>query len=131
MGQIGKTILKKDNGAVVPVIFEVPPEAGRIVIMIHGFESCKECDTGKLLFRRMIPAEIGVVAYDQPGHGSEEGREEWFTLKNCMDSLETVENFVAAKYPHAQIFYFASSFGAYMTSLYVSTRNHRGRKLFM
>lgn len=104
MGQIGKTILKKDNGAVVPVIFDVPPEAGRIVIMIHGFESCKECDTGKLLFRRMIPAEIGVVAYDQPGHGSEEGREEWFTLKNCMDSLETVENFVAAKYPHAQIF---------------------------
>ena len=131
MGQIGKTILKKDNGAVVPVIFDVPPEAGRIVIMIHGFESCKECDTGKLLCRRMIPAEIGGVAYDQPGHGSEEGREEWFTLKNCMDSLETVENFVAAKYPHAQIFYFASSFGAYMTSLYVSTRNHRGRKLFM
>ncbi|MDD7035132.1 MAG: alpha/beta hydrolase [Firmicutes bacterium] len=123
--------LTKDSGATVPVIYDVPDDAGRVVIMIHGFESSKECATGQMLFRRMLPEGIGVVAYDQPGHGSEEAREELLTLDNCKSSLRRVEDFVTSMWPDAEIMYFGSSFGAYLTGLYVSSESHRGRKFFM
>ena len=34
------------------------------------------------------------------------------------------------RYPSAPVFYFASSFGAYLTGLYISTRTHKGKKAF-
>lgn len=128
---ITETKLKKETGALIPVIYQVPEGAEQIVIMVHGFESLKECSTGQMLFRKMIPANIGVVAYDQPGHGTEEARREALTLQNCKDSLRCVEDFVHEKYPDAEIVYFGSSFGAYVTALYVSDGNHRGRRFFM
>lgn len=64
--------IPKAGGAVVPAICDVPEGAGQIVIMVHGFESSKACATGQLLFRRMVPAGLGVIAYDQPGHGRAE-----------------------------------------------------------
>lgn len=126
-----KKKIRKENGAMIPLLQDIPAQAEKIIIMIHGLESCKECDTGKMLFRRMLPEGIGVIAYDQPGHGSEEARDEWFTLQACMESLKTVEDYAAEKWPQAEILYFASSFGAYMTSLYISQREHRGSRLFL
>lgn len=123
--------LHKKNGAVIPIIYDVPHNANKIVIMIHGFESLKECATGQMLFRRMVPEGIGVIAYDQPGHGTEEAADEKLTLDNCMDSLGCVEDFAAELFPKAQISYFGSSFGAYVTGLYISSRKHRGKKFFM
>lgn len=68
--------LRKGNGHIVPCLAEIPDGAKQIVLYVHGFESCKECDTAELL-RRRLPAEgVGVVSYDQPGHGEEEARQE-------------------------------------------------------
>lgn len=126
-----KIYLIKTNGAEIPCLVEIPTGARHVVIMIHGFESCKECATGELLFRRMPPEGIGVITYDQPGHGTDLAREEWLGLDACMDSLQTVENYARELAPEAEIEYFASSFGAYVTGLYISHREHLGRKLFM
>ena len=84
----------KENGHMIPVILEVPEEADSVVIMVHGFTSSKECPTGQLLLRRMPEAGIGVVLYDQPGHGEEEAKEDPFRIENCMDSLATVEKYI-------------------------------------
>ncbi|WP_329886105.1 alpha/beta fold hydrolase [Pseudoramibacter faecis] len=123
--------IAKAGGAVVPAICGVPDAAGQIVIMIHGFESSKACATGQLLFRRMVPAGLGVIAYDQPGHGSAEARREPLTLDACFESLAAVENAAAERWPRARPVYFASSFGAYVALLYVSLRPHLGRRLFV
>lgn len=123
--------LKKENGYMIPCISDIPENADAVVIMIHGFESCKECPTGQLLLRRMPPAGIGVICYDQPGHGTAEARKEELRIANCMDSLARVEEYIQEDYPDKKIFYFASSYGAYMTGLYISTRPHAGEKLFM
>lgn len=123
--------ITKAGGAVVPAICDVPEGAGQIVIMVHGFESSKACATGQLLFRRMVPAGLGVIAYDQPGHGRAEARREPLTLAACFESLAAVENAAAKRFPRARPVYFASSFGAYVALLYVSLRPHLGRRLFV
>ncbi|WP_173558256.1 alpha/beta hydrolase [Eubacterium pyruvativorans] len=123
--------LRKGNGHIVPCLAEIPDGAKQIVLYVHGFESCKECDTAELL-RRRLPAEgVGVVSYDQPGHGEEEARQEPLGIEACKDSLALVEEKAAARCPDAEILYFGSSYGAYLTGLYISSRPHRGHRFFM
>lgn len=123
--------LKKNNGAAVPGLSLVPDAVRDIIIMIHGFGSRKDCMTAQMLFRRMPPAGFGVVTYDQPGHGPDEARDESLRLENCFASLEAVEKYVSETWPDARIHYFASSFGAYVTTLYVCGRPHRGHDAFL
>ena len=123
--------LKKESGAVVPCLSLVPEGTEDIVIMIHGFGSRKDCATGELLFRRMPEAGFGVVTYDQPAHGPEEARDEPLLITNCLSSLAAVEQAVAEKYPSAGIHYFGSSFGAYITTLYLCGFPHRGHDAFL
>lgn len=121
--------IEKANGKVIPCLVEVPEGAKRIVIMVHGFTSCKDCPTAELLFRRLPKVGIGVVTYDQPGHG--EATDDPLGVFNCIDSLETVENYVAERFPGVELGYFGSSYGAYVTCMYISTRAHRGNKAFL
>ena len=53
------------------------------------------------------------------------------TVRNCVETLENVETLIAEKYPEAKILYFSSSFGAYITLLYLTYREHRGLKAFL
>lgn len=126
-----KFTLTKKDGHVIPVIWEVPSMCDRIVIMIHGFTSCKECNTGQLLLRRMPAEGIGVVCYDQPAHGKEEALEDDFRIENCMESLATVEQHVRKTFPGKEIVYLGSSYGAYLTGLYICQRPHLGTRLMM
>lgn len=126
-----KIKLIKGNRAVIPCLVEIPEDPAAIVIMVHGFTSNKSCATAELLFRRFPERGIGVITYDQPGHGEEEAKDDELRIENCEDSLARVEKYVEENYPGVDIFYFASSFGAYITSLFVSTRRHAGRKAFL
>jgi hypothetical protein len=42
-----------------------------------------------------------------------------------------MEQIAAEKAPEAEICYFSSSFGAYITLIYLTTREHRGKKAFL
>ena len=122
--------LVKDNKKIIPCLSEVPENPKAVVIMVHGFTSSKSCATAELLFRRFPECGVGVVTYDQPAHGKEEARDELLMIESCKQSLACVEEYVSVNYPDAEIFYFASSFGAYITGLYISTKKHKGRKAF-
>ena len=123
--------LKKENGAVIPCLMEIPEGAGDLIIMVHGFGSQKNCATAQLLFRRMPPAGFGVITYDQPAHGPDEAKEEPLLIENCLSSLQTVERYAAEQFPGCRIYYFASSFGAYITTLFLSSYPHHGHKAFL
>ena len=49
----------------------------------------------------------------------------------CIDDLAEVEAHLLARNPQAEISYFASSFGAYITLLYLAQHPHRQRKAFL
>ena len=124
------TIYKK-NSIGIPCISEIPKDCRRIAIVIHGMCSSKESTNAAFLLNFMPQRGIGVIAYDQPGHGSQEARSEELRIDNCMESLKAVEEYIKAQYPHAEVCYFASSFGAYILGIYLARRLNFGRKAFM
>ena len=119
-------MIEKENGGCVTCIAEIPEDPAAIVIVAHGFTSCKESATGQVLMQHLPPAGIGVVAYDQPGHGTDAARFEDLRIENCLDSLAAVEETVLTRWSGLPLFYFGSSYGAYITALYLATRPHKG-----
>lgn len=125
-----KIVLNKTNGYKVPAFLEVPEDASGIVIAVHGLTSSKECSTYKTLFRIFPESGLGVLGIDLPGHGTEEAYEEPLRTDNCIGSIEAAEKYAVSLCPDCDIYYFGSSFGAYLTMLYLSRRDHKGRKAF-
>ncbi len=125
-----KYIIVKKNGIPVSCVREIPGDPAGIVIAVHGFSSSKEGATYRLLLESMPSYGFGAVAFDLPGHGTEESAAELLRIPGAIDSIEAVERDIAERYPGLPVFYFASSFGAYLTGLYVSSREHKGRRLF-
>ena len=126
-----KVLLQKQNGHAVPCIAEIPDDLKKLVIVIHGYDSSKESQNAVNLMREMPGKGFGVFAYDQPHHGEEEAAAEELTVENCLDSLVYVEDYLAERFPGMEICYFGSSFGAYITCIYLATRPHRGCKAFL
>ena len=134
-----KFLLQKQNGHAIPIIAEIPADLRKLVIVVHGYDSSKESENAANLMRILPGKGFGVFAYDQPHHGSEEAAEEELTVDNCLDSLACVEDYLAERFgtdasaesPAPEICYFGSSFGAYITCIYLATRPHRGRKAFL
>lgn len=134
-----KILLQKQNGHAVPCIAEIPDDLKKLVIVIHGYDSSKESQNTANLMGILPGKGFGVFAYDQPHHGEEQAAAEELTVENCLDSLACVEDYLAERFgtdasaesPAPEICYFGSSFGAYITCIYLATRPHRGSKAFL
>lgn len=122
--------IPKESGSVVSCVREIPEHPRSIVIVIHGFSSSKSCATYRLLLRRLPMAGYGMIGIELPGHGTEESRQETLRIEGAIDSIEAAERYALSHWPELPVFYFASSFGAYLTGLYISTRPHEGRRAF-
>ena len=114
----------------VSCVKEIPETPRGIIIAVHGFTSDRDCSTYQLLLRRMPQAGFGVVGIELPGHGTAESSKETLRIEGCKNSLATAEEYIKRNYPGIEIYYFASSFGAYITALYMTTRDHSGKKAF-
>ena len=125
-----KLVLKKRNGYSVSCIKEIPDNCKGIVIVVHGFSSSKECHTYQVLLGKLPAAGLGMIGIDLPGHGKEESYEETLRVEACKDSISAVEDHIKANYPSLPVYYFGSSYGGYVIGLYLSTREHSGRKAF-
>lgn len=125
-----KYVVMKKGRIPVSCVREIPPDSGGIVIAVHGFSSSKEGPTYRLLMEKMPTYGLGAVVFDLPGHGTEESSRELLRIRGAIDSIEAVENDVVLRHPGLPVYYFASSFGAYLTGLYISCREHAGRKAF-
>lgn len=123
-------IVTKPDGSRISCIMKLPEHMKGIVIAIHGFSSSKECATFQVLERKLPPAGLGMIGIDLPGHGRDVSYEETLRIEGCKNSIEAVEAYIRSHFPEMPIYYFASSFGAYITGLYMSTREHAGRKAF-
>lgn len=126
-----KLKLSKKDSHIVSCITEIPQDPKGIAIAVHGFSSSKEGATYQLLMERLSSAGYGVLALDLPGHGKEESAQELLRVSGALDSIETAEAYISYHYPEIPVFYFASSFGAWLTGLYISLRAHSGRHVFL
>lgn len=122
--------IQKHDGNNISCVKAIPEHPQGIVLAIHGFTSSKESSTYRLLLDRLPAAGVGMVGIDLPGHGTEESSKETLRISGAVDSIEAAEQYILHNHPGCGICYFGSSFGAYLIGLYISTREHAGRKAF-
>ena len=121
------------NGDIVSCLLAKPEqtEPTAFVIVIHGFGSSKESPTAQMMLEALPKAGFGAIGLDLPGHGTHDSFDIPLTIQNCLDTIGTVESYLIETYCFPRIFYFSSSFGAYLTLLYLATRRHTGDKAFL
>ena len=122
--------IQKENGMAVSCVSDIPAGPAGIVIALHGFMSSKEAPMYQLLRERFPEKGFGVICPDLPGHGTGASADETLRIPAALDSIAAVERHALLRYPSCEICYFGSSFGAYLIGLYISTREHAGRKAF-
>lgn len=127
---MNKISLEKKSGYFVSCIEQIPDPCKGIVIAVHGFSSNKECATYQVLLKKLPAAGLGMIGIDLPGHGREKSYEETLRIEGCKESIAAVEKYIRCTYPALPIYYFGSSFGAYILGLYLSTREHAGGRAF-
>lgn len=118
------------NGLQVPGVNGVDGER-KVVIMAHGFGSAKEGFTPKFMNQGLKAAGFGFYGFDFPAHGDSPLEGDDLTIQRCIDSYLAAEQRVVELAPEAEICYFGSSFGAYMTLLYLAAEPHKGNKAFL
>ncbi len=123
-----KCTLHSRHGYAIPCHITYQGET-KVLIVCHGFGSSKASPMVQALEKAMPESGVGVVSFDFPAHGDSpvwDLHETW-----CIDDLETVEAYVRGLVPQGELFYFASSFGAFTLLNYLSARPHTGRRAML
>lgn len=123
-----KEFIKSNQGYDIPCLHNISGNEKLVVIIIHEFRSAKFTPTTKALMPALAEQGIGSCCFDFPGHDESPVQGDKFLIENCLNDLSTVENYVKALAPDAEIAYFASSFGAYITLIYFATRTPLGTR---
>lgn len=123
--------IEGNNGYRIPYTAEIGGSQEKLLIAAHGFSSSKGSPTVKMLMKELPKHGIGVIAFDFPGHGESPVDGNWLTVDNCIEDLRAVEDFIRKENPDAQICYFGSSFGAYITLHYLMKYHAKGARAFL
>ena len=103
----------------------------RVVIVCHGFGSSKESPMAQAVAETLPRRGVGAVRFDFPSHGESPVWQEGLRVPYCIDDLEQVEQAILAQDPAAEIGYFSSSFGAYITLLRLARDPRPGARAFL
>ncbi len=117
--------LKSNAGYDIPCICEIPQNTDLTVIALHGFGGNKNTGAIRRMGKKLLEFNKGMIAFDLPCHGDSNAQKDAFLLKNVIDDIDSVVSFVENEYPHSDIAFFATSFGAYATHLYLSENNEK------
>ena len=115
----------------IPCTYEINPSDSSVCIIIHGFGSSKQSPTAQMMLSALRFAGVGVIAFDFPAHGESPVDGDFLRLPYCLADLSSVEQFALNIAKNAEICYFGSSFGAYITLLHLSSGNAVGSRAFL
>ena len=117
-----RMFVKGQNGYDVPIVINVAPEAKTALLVVHGFGSGKDRATAARMREDFSARGAGVCALDLPAHGESPVDGHFLTVENAINDIATAEDVIRRYMPRARVAFFASSFGAYLTSLYLARR---------
>lgn len=109
----------------------IPIEMKEIIIACHGFGGDKESSTIKLLANEMVKNKIGVICFDLPGHGESKVNADELNICNCINDINSVEDYAKNEYRNIPISIFATSFGAYLTLINIARNNKKYKNIIL
>ena len=111
-----KEIMLTSGELTIPVkINESDFGVQRLVLTVHGLGGSSEDDIQASIAEEMEFFGSAVYRFDFPTHGESPLESEFFTLKNCRESLMTVARYARDSYPEVEdLCIFATGFGAYV-----------------
>ncbi|HAG12863.1 MAG TPA: hypothetical protein DCG49_03245 [Ruminococcus sp.] len=87
----------------------------KYVIALHGFAGSMESWAITALADKLTEEDTAVIAFNYPGHGTDE-QDELFSLGNCIRDFQDVMEYMNIRLPDAVWQgIFATSFGGYIT----------------
>ena len=95
----------------------------KIIIACHGFGGDKKSSAIIALARSLTNFGIGVITFDFPGHGMSKTDGYYYTVENCINDIDDVEQYIKNNFENIEIGIFATSFGAYVTLLKINKSN--------
>lgn len=100
-----------------------------ILIAIHGFGGSSNSSTIKFLKDNLVD-DLAVVSFDLPNHGKNK-TDKPLVLKECIDCIKQVDEYVKREYKGSKISYFASSFGGYCLLNFLSNTKYKYENIFL
>ena len=115
----------------LPIIYNISGSEKTVCLVVHGFGSSKESFMAKMLLEQLPQRGIGAIAFDHPAHGESAVDGAFLRIKNSITDLGAAEAHARTIAPEAEIVYFASSFGAYVTLIYLAGQKRSKRRAFL
>lgn len=115
-------IIKKGENEIAGRMYNLKKDkkdVRKVLLVCHGFYSNRHSSSTMKVAQQLEETDTAVVCFDWPGHGDNKDR---LTIKNCVDTLHAVGNWICGEFPNAEFFLYGSSFGGYMVLLYLSNQ---------
>lgn len=90
-----------------------------IVVGVHGFAGDKESSVLIQLAKELNKQNKALISFDLPCHGENDNSKN-LNLNECICSLKTIFKYVKQNYNGISVSVFATSFGGYLTLVYLS-----------
>lgn len=119
------------NGYDIPCLSSFTGKEKTIVIISHGFGGSKESAPTFALAESLSRLGIGVCSYDFPAQGDSLADGTLLRINNCINDLKAVKYYIKEQAPGAEVAYFSTSFGAYITLLYLARQQHKEEKVIL
>ena len=123
--------IPNSRGYDVPCQYDVKGNEKTVCVIVHGFGSSKAGSNANMLLEELPRRGVGAVAFDLPSHGESSVDGKFLRLDNCIADLVVAEERGRALAPGAEIVFFGSSFGAYITLLYLAGKKQSGYRAFL
>lgn len=120
--------IRGENGYDIPCLYALTGGEKTVCVVSHGFGSSRSGQTQMMLADAFASAGIGFFAYDFPAHGDSPVDGTALRVGSCLSDLASAEARARQLAPDAELVYFGSSFGGYITLLYLSLYAHAGRR---
>ena len=101
-----------------------------IVVGVHGFAGDKESSVLIQLAKELNKQNKALISFDLPCHGENDNSKN-LNLNECICSLKTIFKYVKQNYNGISVSVFATSFGGYLTLVYLSNNNECLNKVIL
>ncbi len=103
----------------------------QILLCLHGFGGDKESSVITALRKQLDERGIGVAAFDWPAHGKSMAKDEEFRVETCLAYLDRTVMTLREKWEGKPLNCFATSFGGYITMLYLDVEPEAFSKVIL